>query len=72
MILKSFRIGQSDPKLFPFLEPLKGKYMVLQRTVDYNNEPIEWMEVTVNFEPMSLNPEEKIMAAINNDVKFCC
>ena len=46
--------------------------MVLQRTVDYNNDQIEWMEVTVNFEPMSLNPEEKVMAAINNDVIFCC
>ena len=65
-------MGQSKPKVFPFLEPLRGKYVVLQRTVDYNNQPINWMEVIVNFEQMSLNPEEKVMAAINNDVIFCC
>ena len=46
--------------------------MVLQRTVDYNNDPINWMEVIVHYEPMDLNPEEKVIAAINNDVIFCC
>ena len=46
--------------------------MVLQRTVDYNNEPLNWMEVIVHYEPMTLNPEEKVMAAVNNDVIFCC
>ena len=44
--------------------------MVLQRTVEHDNQPINWMEVIVNFEPMSLNPEEKIMAAVNNNVIF--
>ena len=44
--------------------------MVLQRTVEFNNESLNWMEVIVNFEPMSLNPEEKVMAAVNNDVIF--
>ena len=53
-----------------FSEPLRGKFMVLQRTVEFNNESLNWMEVIVNFEPMSLNPEEKVMAAVNNDVIF--
>ena len=46
--------------------------MVLQRTVNYNNDPINWMEIIVHYEPMALNPEEKVIAAINNDVIFCC
>ena len=53
-----------------FSEPLQGKYVVLQRTVEYNNTPINWMEVIVNYEPISLNPEEKVMAAFSNVVIF--
>ena len=55
-----------------FSEPLQGKYIILQRIIDFDNNPLNWMEVIVNYKPMSLNSEEKVMAAVSNDVIFCC
>ena len=65
---KIFSFLQKNLKSFS--EPLQGKFMVLQRTVEYNNTPLNWMEVIVNYEPISLNPEEKVMAAFSNVVIF--